>query len=125
MLIATGDVLMADPDSVPAPAPVPIPVPVPAPAPAATPVADPAAYVDLADRYHSLAARLEDIELGVDRQLYDHVQWIQQVVQNPLLQVQELWETVHQLMMRLSDLEDYLGVQGGTQAIVLCDSHSA
>ena len=71
---------MADPDSVPAPAPVPIPVPVPTPAPVATPVADPTAYADLADRYHSLAMHLEDIELGVDRQLYDHVQWIQQVV---------------------------------------------
>ena len=95
MLIATGDVSMANPDSVPAPAPVPIPVPVPAPTPAATPVADPTAYADLADRYHLLAACLEDIKLGVDHQLYDHVQWIQQVVQNPLLQVQELWETVH------------------------------
>jgi hypothetical protein len=120
------DVDMADPY----PTPTPTPAPTPAPAPAPTPIPSPAAdrYTRLADRLDQLERRfdacVDQVKEGFHNLIVEQGQWIEDGVQEPLQGLQELWDRVAVLMRRITDLEEYLGLQDGAQTIVLNNGQS-
>ena len=121
---------MADADDwrmSPAPAAVPTPVPAPAHGAAAVPACTPAAdsYAMLTDRLdeleRSFEARVKQVEEDFQNLVVEQGQWIEAGIQEPLKQ---LWDRVALLMRRTSNLEQYLGLQGGAQTIVLFNGQS-
>jgi hypothetical protein len=60
----------------------------------------------------------------VDQQLYNHACWIEDIVQGPSLEIQDLWLTINMLMRRVTEIEEYLGLQASHQPIALYSGSS-
>jgi hypothetical protein len=67
----------------------------------------------------SFEERVQQVEQHSEALIVEQGQWIEAGVQEPLRGLQELWDRVAMLMRRMSNIEEYLGLQGGAQPIVL------
>ena len=70
-------------------------------------------------------AHIQQVEQNFEALIVEQGQWIEAGVQEPLRGLQELWHRVDGLMRRMLDMKEYLGLQGGAQAIVLFDGQRA
>jgi hypothetical protein len=64
-------------------------------------------------------ACLGEAQHTVDSCMYDHAQWVEDVVQGPLLQIQELHESFEHMIEKLNTIKAYMGLQDGAQPLVL------
>jgi hypothetical protein len=60
----------------------------------------------------------------MDQQLYNHACWVEDIVQGPSLEIQDLWLTINTLMRRVVEIEEYLVLQAGHQPIALYSGSS-